>query len=50
MVWMGTFTQSFLPPISAQNARILEQTKQLRVDASGDPGLAANRAEVANAR
>ena len=26
MVWMGTFTQSFLPSISAQNARILEQT------------------------
>jgi NADH-quinone oxidoreductase subunit M len=26
MVWMGTFTQSFMPPISAQNARILEQT------------------------
>jgi NADH-quinone oxidoreductase subunit M len=28
MVWMGTYTQSFLPPISAQNARILEQSKQ----------------------
>ena len=27
MVWMGTFTQSFLPSISAQNARILEQVK-----------------------
>ena len=24
MVWMGTLTQSFLPPISAANARILE--------------------------
>ena len=27
MVWMGTFTQSFLPPISAQNALILQQTQ-----------------------
>jgi NADH-quinone oxidoreductase subunit M len=27
MVWMGTFTQSFLPPISAQNAQLLQQTK-----------------------
>jgi NADH-quinone oxidoreductase subunit M len=27
MVWMGTFTQSFMPPISAQNARILEKTR-----------------------
>jgi NADH-quinone oxidoreductase subunit M len=46
MVWMGTYTQSFLPPISAQNARILEQVSK---------GVAAhNQAtavkEVANAR
>jgi NADH-quinone oxidoreductase subunit M len=27
MVWMGSFSQSFLPPVSAQNARILEQSK-----------------------
>jgi hypothetical protein len=27
MVWMGTFTQSFLPPISAQNAQILNQSQ-----------------------
>jgi NADH-quinone oxidoreductase subunit M len=27
MVWMGCFTQSFIPPISAQNTRILEQSK-----------------------
>jgi NADH-quinone oxidoreductase subunit M len=32
MVWMGTFTQSFMPPISAQNARILEQTHKLKVE------------------
>lgn len=28
MVWMGTATQTFLPPIGAANARILEQTRQ----------------------
>jgi NADH-quinone oxidoreductase subunit M len=28
MVWMGTFTQSFLPPISAQNALILNDVNQ----------------------
>jgi NADH-quinone oxidoreductase subunit M len=28
MIWMGTYTQSFLPPISAQNALILERTKK----------------------
>jgi NADH-quinone oxidoreductase subunit M len=41
MVWMGVYTQTFMPPISAQNTRILEQTK-----------LAARPvpAEVANAR
>ncbi len=27
MVWMGTVTQTFLPSISATNARILDQTK-----------------------
>jgi NADH-quinone oxidoreductase subunit M len=27
MVWMGTLTQSFLPSISAANAKILEQSK-----------------------
>jgi len=32
MVWMGTYTQSFLPPISAQNARILENTQKLKVE------------------
>jgi len=32
MVWMGTFTQSFMPPISAQNARILENTQRLKVE------------------
>jgi NADH-quinone oxidoreductase subunit M len=32
MVWMGTYTQSFLPPISAQNARILQDTQKLKVE------------------
>jgi NADH-quinone oxidoreductase subunit M len=27
MVWMGTLTQSFLPPVTKANARILEQTQ-----------------------
>ena len=27
MVWMGTFTQTFLPPISSQNAQILQQSQ-----------------------
>jgi NADH-quinone oxidoreductase subunit M len=27
MVWMGTFTQSFLPPISAASRSILEKTR-----------------------
>ena len=36
MFWMGIFTQSFMPPISAQSAEILKQTSHV--------------AEVANAR
>jgi NADH-quinone oxidoreductase subunit M len=27
MVWMGVYTQSFLPPVSKATARVLEQTK-----------------------
>jgi len=45
MVWMGTYTQSFMPPISAQNARILELSKQ-RVAVKQVPAVR----EVANAR
>ena len=46
MVWMGTFTRSFMPPISAQNARILDQANR---------GVAAHNSapavrEVATAR
>jgi NADH-quinone oxidoreductase subunit M len=36
MVWMGTFTQTFLPPISAQNALILQQTQSTPVVAAAD--------------
>jgi NADH-quinone oxidoreductase subunit M len=42
MVWMGTYTQTFMPPITAQNARILEQVKSAQVHAA--------QTEVANAR
>ena len=27
MVWLGTYTQSFMPPISSANARILDQSR-----------------------
>jgi hypothetical protein len=47
MVWMGTFTQSFMPPISAQNARILEQTQKLSVERVA---IQPTRAEVSRAR
>ena len=36
MIWMGTYTQTFLPPVSAANARILELTRanvEYKVDA-----------------
>ncbi len=32
MVWMGTYTQTFLPSISAQTARILDDTHKLKVE------------------
>jgi NADH-quinone oxidoreductase subunit M len=42
MVWMGTYTQTFLPSISAQNAVILQQTKPAgeRAALPAPPGLA----------
>ena len=52
MVWMGSFTQSFLPPISAQNARILENTQRLKVEQVQNqfrPPI-STRAEVSLAR
>ncbi len=42
MVWMGTFTQSFLPPISAQNAQILNQSQaSVRVAQTSPAGAPA---------
>ena len=32
MVWMGTFTQSFMPSISAQNARILQIRREPKLE------------------
>ena len=46
MFWMGIYAQSFLPPISAQNARMLRDVNQGRA-AVPVPGPAR---EVANAR
>ncbi len=45
MLWMGTYTQTFLPSISAQNARILDMSKQRT---AAVPSPVVN--EVANAR
>jgi NADH-quinone oxidoreductase subunit M len=57
MVWMGTATQSFLPPITASSAAILESSKvgvsfEVRLaDPQGRPnGLAGGTQEVARAR
>jgi NADH-quinone oxidoreductase subunit M len=50
MVWMGTLTQSFLPPISKTNAAILETTKvnvEFHVKA---PPAGVRASEVADAR
>jgi NADH-quinone oxidoreductase subunit M len=47
MVWMGVYSQSFLPPISRTNAEVLEQTRvNVRFQVK-QPGAAA---EVADAR
>jgi NADH-quinone oxidoreductase subunit M len=50
MVWMGTYTKTFLPAISAANARILEQSKtgvEIRVDKQPD-GMLARLREMVN--
>jgi len=50
MVWMGVYSQSFLPAIGAQNAQILEQTKT-RVNAlQFSPSQTSPVKEVADAR
>jgi NADH-quinone oxidoreductase subunit M len=52
MVWMGTFTQSFMPPISSTNTRILEPieaTKEIQVRVT-PPNISEPVKEIANAR
>lgn len=52
MVWMGVYTKSFLPMISAANARILEQSKQgveFKVEMKDGKPVAQVR-EMANGR
>ncbi len=44
MFWMGTFTQTFLPSISAQNAQILESTQPGQAAAALVNGVEVNRA------
>ncbi len=53
MVWMGTFTQSFLPSISATNARILapiEAKQEFQVRATPAALVTQTTAELQNAR
>jgi NADH-quinone oxidoreductase subunit M len=56
MVWMGVYSQSFLPPVAKNTARILEQTNvnvNYRVQAAPKPAQPARPvqpAEVARAR
>jgi len=47
MFWMGTYTQTFMPAISAQNMRMLDQSKQRTAQS---PPLPQAVREVANAR
>jgi NADH-quinone oxidoreductase subunit M len=48
MVWMGVYTQTFLPPVSKATARVLEQTKyNVRFQAKASPAVSL---EVADAR
>jgi NADH-quinone oxidoreductase subunit M len=60
MVWMGTYTQSFIPPISASNAALLgpiDARREIHVRAMpprsaplADAPVLADQGEVANAR
>jgi NADH-quinone oxidoreductase subunit M len=52
MVWLGSFTQSFMPPISAATARLLDQTSlsnEYRVHRT-PPTNSPDAAEVASVR
>ncbi len=56
MVWMGTYTQSFLPPISASNAVLLgpiDARREIHVRARpphNAPTVLAAQGELAHAR
>jgi NADH-quinone oxidoreductase subunit M len=55
MVWMGTYTQSFIPPISASNAVLLgpiDARREIHVRATppSTPPVLAAQGELANAR
>jgi NADH-quinone oxidoreductase subunit M len=51
MVWMGTFTQSFIPPISATNTQILERSKTgIEIQVKNNQGLLASMKEIFGAR
>jgi NADH-quinone oxidoreductase subunit M len=39
MFWMGTFSQTFMPAISMQNAEILQQTQKPTVATRHEPGV-----------
>ena len=49
MFWMGIYTQTFLPPVSAANAKILDQTK-VNVEYKVDAKPRTSVSEVASAR
>jgi NADH-quinone oxidoreductase subunit M len=46
MVWMGTYTQTFMPPISAQSARILDQSRPRVAAAAPAPASPAATAQA----
>jgi NADH:ubiquinone oxidoreductase subunit 4 (subunit M) len=50
MVWMGTLTQSFLPPITKSSAAILESTKIGVSFEVRSPRMPRGPQEVARAR
>ncbi|HZT31617.1 MAG TPA: NADH-quinone oxidoreductase subunit M [Bryobacteraceae bacterium] len=50
MVWMGVYSQSFLPPVSVADGRVLDQTKvNVRFQVK-TPALKSQTAEVARVR
>jgi NADH-quinone oxidoreductase subunit M len=52
MVWLGTYTQSFMPPITAANQHLLEQSKmnlEIRVQQRTSPANVLSNASVVHA-